>query len=123
MRKETQSMSKNKTTVDVMRRRALLSTAAIVAVAPMIKFMLVARADTTLPHLSDDDPSAKALKYHQDATKAPRVDKQGVPASQQFCRNCNFVKSDSGEWRPCQIFPGKAVNQSGWCSSWSKKAG
>jgi hypothetical protein len=33
------------------------------------------------------------------------------------------VKSDSGEWRPCQIFPGKAVNANGWCSSWMHRAG
>jgi hypothetical protein len=114
----------SKSTVDVMRRRVLLGAAGAIASLPLLKLLPEARAEAAeLPHLSEDDPTAAALKYHQDATAAPRVEKSGVPAKDQFCHNCQFVKSDSGEWRPCQIFPGKAVNANGWCTSWMKRSG
>jgi hypothetical protein len=75
-----------------------------------------------LPHLSEDDPSAKALMYHDDATKAMRVDKGGVPADQQFCHNCMFLQPGEGQWRPCQIFPANTVNIDGWCLTWTPKS-
>jgi hypothetical protein len=76
----------------------------------------------SLPHLTEDDPQAKALSYTDDATTANRTDKGGVAASDQFCHNCQFVQATTGEWRPCQIFPGKAVNENGWCLTWTPKA-
>ena len=30
--------------------------------------------------------------------------------------------NDGDAWRPCQIFPGKAVAAAGWCSVWAPKA-
>jgi hypothetical protein len=45
-----------------------------------------------------------------------------VPAKDQFCHNCRFVQTNSGDWRPCQIFPGKVVNANGWCSSWMQRS-
>jgi len=114
----------SKTTVDIRRRRTLLGGAALIASIPLTRVMPGARAEAAeLPHLAEDDPAAKALSYHQDASTAPRVDRDGVAAADQYCHNCRFVQSDSGEWRPCQIFPGKAVNADGWCSSWVQKAG
>ncbi|WEM43708.1 high-potential iron-sulfur protein [Photobacterium sp. DA100] len=64
-----------------------------------------------LPHLTEDDPQAKALQYvHQAAD------------SDKHCGNCALIQGDDGdEWRPCAIFPGKAVNANGWCSAWVKK--
>lgn len=58
------------------------------------------------------------MKYHHDAIAASRTDQYGVAAADQFCHSCKFIQSDTGAWRPCQIFPGKAVNADGWCSSW-----
>jgi hypothetical protein len=114
----------SKSTVDAMRRRMLLGAVTAIASLPLLKLAPNARAEAAaLPHLTNDDPMAMALKYHEDASAAPRVDKDGVAAKDQFCHNCRFVKSDSGEWRPCQIFPGKAVNANGWCSSWMHRAG
>ncbi len=110
-------------TIDTLRRRTLLGVVAVVASVPLAKFPLAARAQAAeLPHLAEDDPTAKALNYRNDATAAPRVDKPGVPAQEQFCNNCNFIQADSGDWRPCQIFPGKAVNANGWCASWQPRA-
>ena len=64
-----------------------------------------------LPHLTEDDPQAKALQYvHQAADSAKN------------CANCALLQGSEGEeWRPCAIFPGKAVNVNGWCSAWVKK--
>jgi len=62
------------------------------------------------------DPTATALQYKH---KAPE-DKEKAG---QTCATCQFIQADSGEWRPCQLFPGKAVAAEGWCASWMKKAG
>lgn len=75
-----------------------------------------------LPHVAEDDPTAKALRYVRDATKAERTTRGGTPGEKQFCSNCNFIRADTGEWRPCQLFPGKAVNENGWCASWFIKS-
>ena len=112
-----------KFTVDT-RRRKLLGAATAMAGLSLLRLMPEASAATEeLPHLAEDDAMAKALKYHNDATAAPRVDKSGAAGGEQFCHNCRFVQADSGDWRPCQIFPGKAVNANGWCSSWMPRTG
>lgn len=114
----------SKTTVDIMRRRALFSGLVAIASVPLLKMTLATRAHAaSMPHLAEDDATARALNYHHDATAAPRADKAGTPAKDQFCHNCRFIQADSGEWRPCQIFPGKLVNANGWCASWVLKAG
>ena len=108
-----------------MRRRPFLGTLAVLlSSVPIFKTLLgaPARADE-LPHLTEDDQVAEALKYRHDANIAARTDKGGVAAQDQFCHNCMFVQGDeSAEWRPCQIFPGKAVNTNGWCVSWMQKS-
>ena len=44
-------------------------------------------------------------------------------AEVQNCANCALIQGDDGaEWRPCQIFPGKAVAAKGWCQVWAPKA-
>jgi|SRR5579883_887139 hypothetical protein len=75
-----------------------------------------ARADE-LPHLTLDDPTAKALNYTEDASKAPAPHQDG-----QNCANCNFFHGGASGYGPCDLFPGKAVNAKGWCSGYAKKA-
>jgi hypothetical protein len=105
------------------RRQAVRMVLASIASVPLINLVNVAAAQAEdLPHLSEDDPQAKALSYAHDATQANRVEKQGVAADEQFCHNCQFVQTAEGEWRPCLLFPGKAVNENGWCMSWGPKA-
>ncbi|MFZ0254278.1 MAG: high-potential iron-sulfur protein [Gammaproteobacteria bacterium] len=105
------------------RRHAVRMMLASLASVPLINLVNIAAAQAEdLPHLDEDDPSAKALNYVHDASKANRVDKGGAPASEQFCHNCQFVQAAEGEWRPCALFPGKAVNENGWCMSWMPKA-
>ena len=74
------------------------------------------------PHLSESDPTAKALGYVEDASK---VDKAKFPAYKAgaHCATCNFFQGKASDaYAPCQIFPGKAVAAKGWCASHSPKA-
>jgi hypothetical protein len=60
-----------------------------------------------------DDPLAVAMKY---------VHKSTVEGSS--CSNCAHIKGDAtAEWRPCNIFPAKLVNNNGWCAAWMKMPG
>jgi hypothetical protein len=77
-----------------------------------------ALADTpkaaALPLLSSDDPQAKNLKYVADAKQA----KDAKPDA--TCASCALYQGAYGSAQgPCQLFPGKAVKASGWCSAWS----
>ena len=74
-----------------------------------------------LPHLAEDDPMAKAMKYTNDASSVDPSTRNN-PAADQNCANCALVQAGEGDWLPCQIFPGKAVNAAGWCSVWAPKA-
>ncbi|MDO6461819.1 high-potential iron-sulfur protein [Granulosicoccaceae sp. 1_MG-2023] len=101
------------------RRSSLKLMLGGLAAIPVVAQVRVAHADEPV---SETDPMAVALKYVADATKADRADKAGVAGADQFCHNCMQVKADSGEWRGCNLFPGKLVNENGWCSAWVKKA-
>jgi hypothetical protein len=69
------------------------------------------------------DATAIALKYNHDAAQADRAAaaRPGAPPEAQNCTNCLFVQADAGDWRPCQLFPGKRVAANGWCASWMLK--
>ncbi|QJR80782.1 high-potential iron sulfur protein 2 [Alteromonas pelagimontana] len=63
--------------------------------------------------LQADDPTAKALKY----TSQSKIDGSR-------CGNCMYIQGEDGkEHRPCAIFPGKLVDEDGWCSAWVKRPG
>src|ERR1700742_1814635 len=74
----------------------------------------VAHADD-LPHLDPADPTAQALKYTEDASKAGPPHQDG-----QSCATCNFFGGGTG-YAPCQLFPGKSVNAKAWCAGYAKK--
>lgn len=108
---------------NISRRRALGVLAAAVAVVPVTSLISTRRAMAAdLPQVSESDPMAAGLQYKHDATQAARIDKAGTPADQQFCNNCQLAQGE-GDWVPCSIFPGKAVNANGWCTAWAPKAG
>ena len=76
-----------------------------------------------LPQLSPDDSMAQAMKYTHDASSVDPASRNN-PAPEQNCANCALIQGNDGDaWRPCQIFPGKAVAAAGWCSVWAPKAG
>lgn len=105
--------------VDKSRRGSLKLMLGGLAAIPVVTQVRVAHAEE---QVSESDPMAVALKYVHDASQAERADKAGVAGADQFCKNCMQIKADSGEWRGCNLFPGKLVAENGWCSAWVKKA-
>jgi hypothetical protein len=103
---------------DIESRRRFLKLAAGTAAAAVVVSGLprIARADD-LPHLSEADPTAKALGYVEDAstTKNPKH-KAG-----DTCSSCQFYSGGATGFGPCQLFPGKAVSAKGWCISHTPK--
>jgi hypothetical protein len=101
-------------------RRKFLQLSAVAAAGCFVQPGREAQA-SDLPQLSEDDPMAKAMKYTNDASSVDPSTRNN-PAADQTCANCALIQADAGDWRPCQIFPGKAVNAAGWCSVWAPKA-
>ena len=101
-------------------RRKFLQLSAVAAAGYFVQPGREAQA-SDLPQLSEDDPMAKAMKYTNDASSVDPSTRNN-PAADQNCANCALIQSDEGDWRPCQIFPGKGVNAAGWCSVWAPKA-
>ncbi len=113
------------------RRGAVKAMLGGLAAVPLMNLVGMPAAQAEgLPQVDEaKDPTAIALKYKHDATAAERVDakgeavRPGKPPEEQTCANCQFIQADEGDWRPCQLFPGKLVKAEGWCASWTLKAG
>ena len=99
------------------RRRFIRIGTAALAAAPFATALFSGPA-AAAEVLSEADPTAAALGYKMDATKAPnRKDTTAV------CANCSLYSGKPGAADgPCSIFGGKLVNAKGWCSAWVKKA-
>jgi hypothetical protein len=73
--------------------------------------------------VDEKDPTAQALGYVADTTKA---DAKKFPkhSKDQKCNNCQLYqgKADAAA-AGCPLFAGKQVAGPGWCSAWAKKAG
>lgn len=102
-------------------RRKFIQLSAVAAAGYFIQPGREAVA-SDLPQLAEDDSMAMAMKYTHDASTVDAASRPN-PAADQNCSNCALVQGADGEaWRPCQIFPGKAVNANGWCSVWAPKS-
>lgn len=103
------------------RRHFLMSSGAALLV-PMGLALVAKRVEAAeLPHLDEADPTAAALGYKADTTK---VDATKYPNHKpaQVCMGCSLVQgTDADAWRPCGIFPGKAVASKGWCAAFAAK--
>jgi hypothetical protein len=78
--------------------------------------MPAASAAADLPLVSADDPTARALKYASDASKA------SVSQPGSKCANCANYQGAAGSTEgACLLFPGKGVKAAGWCSGWTAK--
>ena len=108
--------STNQATNDSRRRFFATAGGAIGAAVIANALPRIARAED-LPHLTLDDPTAKALNYTEDNTKAGPPHQAG-----QDCSNCNFYTGGATGYGPCQLFAGKAVAAAGWCAGYAKKA-
>ncbi|HKE44320.1 MAG TPA: high-potential iron-sulfur protein [Steroidobacteraceae bacterium] len=104
-------------TVSKSRRELLRLTAIAAAAAPLAAL---------LPHTTvaagvqmvdpKNDPTAKALGYVEDASKATAA----KPGS--TCGNCQLYTGAAGSADgPCGLFQGKHVKAAGWCSAWTKR--
>ena len=87
----------------------------------LMKKLAMAAAVTAAqpPHLDVKDPAAVAVGYVEDARQ---VDPKKYPAHVKGsnCENCLLLQGSTGSrYRPCSLFPGKAVSISGWCSGWT----
>ncbi|MBV8974244.1 MAG: high-potential iron-sulfur protein [Sinobacteraceae bacterium] len=101
---------------DQSRRRLLRSLSLGVVLAPLAAETLSTAWAADLPLVATDDPTAKALKYTPDASKAS----DAKPGSK--CENCKLYQGAAGSAQGgCLLFPGKAVKAAGWCSSWTAK--
>jgi High potential iron-sulfur protein len=103
-------------------RRHFLMSSGVALLVPMGLAMVANRVQAAeLPHLEETDPTAAALGYKHDSSK---VDAAKYPAHKpaQICGGCSLVQgTDAEAWRPCGIFPGKAVANKGWCAAFAAK--
>lgn len=108
-------MSRSKETIESRRQFLQLVTVAVGGACIGGLSMLVRAGD--LPHLTDADPTAKAMNYVEDAGSS----KNALYKAGSICANCQFYHGPDVGYGTCQLFPGKAVNAKGWCSSYTTK--
>jgi len=99
------------------RRRFIKLTVAGLAAGPLANALLSESA-AAVEKVSESNPTAQALGYKEDATKAPaRKDPKAD------CANCNLYSGKPGAPDgPCVLFQGNLVSAKGWCTAWVKKA-
>ncbi len=99
------------------RRRFIKLSVAGLAAAPLAAALFNGAAQAA-EMLSESDPTAVALGYKADATKAA-----GRKDNTATCSNCALFSGKPGAADgPCSAFGGKLVNAKGWCNAWAKKA-
>jgi len=110
---------------DSLSRRAALKRLGLlfgaVGVAGTMEARSAPAAAAELPHLAQQDPTAQALGYHDDAST---VDAKQFPTYKagEKCATCLQLQGQTGQpWRPCNLFPGELVNANGWCRVWVPK--
>lgn len=105
-----------KSLVDQSRRRLLKKLVLGATLIPLVDMPIPAAFAADTPLVTADDPTAKALKYTPDVSKAT----DAKPGSK--CANCALYQGAGGSAQAgCLLFPGKQVKSSGWCSSWTPK--
>jgi hypothetical protein len=86
------------------------------AMLPVMGFMSRLAVAAGLPALDPGDPTAKALGFMTDATKAPNA------KPNQKCSTCAQFQGKPGDATAgCNIFAGKSVPADGWCMVWVQK--
>ena len=100
------------------RRRFLKIAAGTTMAAVVIGGLPRYARAADLPAVTEDDPTAKALGYVEDASKTTNAKHKAGAA----CANCQFYSGGATGRGPCQLFPGKSVAAKGWCISQNPKA-
>ena len=103
------------TCADPTRRRFMIRVVATSLAVPAAAALPARHAwAQEMPPVDESDPTAKALKYVHDATKA-----SGRKDPTHICANCKlYVGAEGSEWGGCNLFPSKSVAAKGWCSAW-----
>lgn len=100
-------------------RRQFLKTTIVTAAAVMAGATIrKAFGAGDLPHLTDADPTAKAMDYVDVATTS----KNALYKPGSVCANCQLYSGGTSGCGDCQLFPGKLVSAKGWCTSYTRKA-
>ncbi len=96
------------------RRRLLERLVLAVPLAALASGRSARAAAAQAPLLDVASPQAAAVKYVEDARRA-----EGAAAGSS-CANCALYQGAAGSKQgPCQLFPGRDVKASGWCTSWA----
>jgi len=93
--------------------------AGVMSSAGFLRVASIAAAE--LPHLTGANPSAATLGYTEDSST---VDAQRFPAHKpdQRCASCKYFQANAdARYAPCLLYPGNAVNASGWCAGYVSK--
>jgi hypothetical protein len=102
-----------KKSIDPIRRRLLARLLMGAAVAPLTLLRAQRAQAADLPLLDSSSPAARKLEYVADASQAKAL------AKGNSCASCGLYQGAYGSRQgACQLFPGKDVLASGWCSSW-----
>jgi hypothetical protein len=102
----------------VITRRSLVKNLGVAAAVTAVLPPRMSQAAEP-PHLDVKDPAAIALGYVENASQ---IDLKKHPAyiKGTNCENCLLLQGSTGShYRPCNLFPGKVVAASGWCSGWT----
>jgi len=101
----------------LLSRRNVIKTLTLGAAAAALPATPAPNPDP--PKLDINDPAAVALGYVENAAQVdPKKYPRFVPGSN--CDNCLQLQGKPGNnYRPCNLFSGKLVAVSGWCSGWT----
>jgi len=72
--------------------------------------------------LRADDPVARAMLYFPNSSDVPGDNLLAANHQpSQTCATCIHVRESAGDGlRKCPTFPGRLINEQGWCSLWAK---
>ena len=101
-------------------RRSLLQAAAVLTPAAIAGCAGSSSANNTM--VRANDPVARAVLYYPNSKDVP-ADHPLAATHQpdQTCASCVHVRGNAGESaRKCPTFPGRLVNEQGWCSIWAR---
>jgi hypothetical protein len=101
------------------RRHMLRLAGTTIACAGTARIDRLFAAQEALPHLTDANPAAASLGYTEDAST---IDSSKFPKHKpgQRCASCKYFQpsGSGGQYGPCQLYPGSAVNMNGWCTGY-----
>jgi hypothetical protein len=101
-------------------RRSLIQAAARLTPIAMTGCASLPNNDDIV--LRADDPVARALLYFPNSRDVPSDNPLAATHQpSQTCATCIHVRASAGDGlRKCPTYPGRLVNEQGWCSLWAK---